>query len=292
MHRFLVLTLNGVTSGSVYALLALALVLIWRATRVVNFAQGAMAMFTTYVALSLLDRGWSYWAAFAAALGTGLLLGAVIERVLVRPVESAPPLNVVILTLGLLLFLEALAPMLWGGQIRSFPAPFSVAGIRVGHGQIPLSRFDLFALLAILAVMALLVALFRLTTVGLRMRAAAFQPEVARLLGVRVGRMLTLGWALASLVGSLAGLLIAPTLLLYPSSMDQVLVYGFTGAVLGGLDSPVGAVLGGLAMGLALSYAGGYVSSDVESIGGLLILVAVLMVRPRGLFSRGGARQV
>lgn len=292
MHRFLVLTLNGITSGSIYALLALALVLIWRATRVVNFAQGAMAMFTTYVALSLLDRGWSYWAAFAAALASGLLLGAVVERLLVRPVESAPPLNVVILTLGLLLFLEALAPMLWGGQIRSFPAPFSVAGIRVGHGQIPLSRFDLFALLAILTVMALLVALFRLTNLGLRMRAAAFQPEVSRLLGVRVGRMLTLGWALASLVGSLAGLLIAPTLLLYPSSMDQVLVYGFTGAVLGGLDSPVGAVLGGLVMGLALSYAGGYVSSDVESIGGLLILVAVLMVRPQGLFSRGGARQV
>ncbi len=292
MHRFLVLTLDGITSGSIYAALALALVLIWRATRVVNFAQGAMAMFTTYVALSLLDRGWSYWAAFALALLTGLLLGALVERVLVRPVESAPPLNVVILTLGLLLFLEALAPMIWGGQIRSFPPAFSVAGIRAGHGQIPLSRFDLFTLLAIMAVMGLLVALFRLTDLGLRMRAAAFQPEVSRLLGVRVGRMLTLGWALASLVGSLAGLLVAPTLLLYPSSMDSVLVFGFTGAVLGGLDSPVGAVLGGLVMGLALSYAGGYLSSDVESIGGLLILVAVLMVRPRGLFSRDTARQV
>jgi len=292
VHRFLVLTLDGITSGSIYAALALALVLIWRATRVVNFAQGAMAMFTTYVALSLLDRGWSYWAAFALALLTGLLLGALVERVLVRPVESAPPLNVVILTLGLLLFLEALAPMIWGGQIRSFPPAFSVAGIRAGHGQIPLSRFDLFTLQAIMAVMGLLVALFRLTDLGLRMRAAAFQPEVSRLLGVRVGRMLTLGWALASLVGSLAGLLVAPTLLLYPSSMDSVLVFGFTGAVLGGLDSPVGAVLGGLVMGLALSYAGGYLSSDVESIGGLLILVAVLMVRPRGLFSRDTARQV
>jgi len=292
VHRFLVLTLDGITSGSIYALLALALVLIWRATRVVNFAQGAMAMFTTYVALSLLDRGWNYWAAFAGALLFGLLLGAVIERVLVRPVESAPPLNVVILTLGLLLFLEALAPMIWGGQIRSFPPAFSVAGIRAGHGQIPLSRFDLFTLLAIMTVMGLLVALFRLTDLGLRMRAAAFQPEVSRLLGVRVGRMLTLGWALASLVGSLAGLLIAPTLLLYPSSMDSVLVFGFTGAVLGGLDSPAGAVLGGLVMGLALSYAGGYISSDVESIGGLLILVAVLMVRPRGLFSRATTRQV
>jgi branched-chain amino acid transport system permease protein len=292
VHRFLVLTLNGLTTGSIYAALALSLVLIWRATRVVNFAQGAMAMFTTYVALSLVDRGWSYWAAFAVALATGLALGAVVERVLIRPVESAPPLNVVILALGLLLLLEALAPMIWGGQIRSFPPPFSVAGIRVGGSQIALSRFDLFTLGAIVAVMVLLVVLFRFTAIGLRMRAAAFQPEVSQLLGVRVGRMLTLGWALASLVGSLAGLLIAPTLLLYPNSMDAVLVFGFTGAVLGGLESPAGAVIGGLAMGLALSYVGGYVSSDIETIGGLLILVAVLMVRPQGLFSRAGARQV
>jgi len=292
VHRFVVLTLNGVTTGAIYAALALSLVLIWRATRVVNFAQGAMAMFTTYVALSLLDRGWSYWTAFAVALASGVAIGAVAERVLVRRVESAPPLNIVILTLGLLLFLEAIAPMLWGGQIRSFPPPFSVAGIRVGNSQIAVSRFDLFTLGALVAVMALLVALFRLTNLGLRMRASAFQPEVSRLLGIRVGRMLTLGWALASLVGSLAGLLIAPTLLLYPNSMDSVLVFGFTGAVLGGLDSPPGAVVGGLVMGLALSYVGGYLSSDVETVGGLLILVAVLMVRPQGLFSRAGTRQV
>ena len=134
--------------------------------------------------------------------------------------------------------------------------------------------------------------LFRFTSVGLRMRAAAFQPEVARLLGVRVGRMLTLGWALAAVVGALAGLLIAPTLLLYPTYMDQVLVFGFTGAILGGLDSPPGAVVGGLAMGFALSYVGGYFGSDLESVGALVILVAVLMVRPRGLFAWRVQREV
>jgi branched-chain amino acid transport system permease protein len=292
VQRFIVLTLNGLTEGSIYAAMALALVMIWRATQVINFAQGAMAMFTTYVALFILDRGAPYWLAFAVALACGLVLGAVVERVLVRPVESAPPLNVVILTLGVLLVLEALAPMLFGGQIRSFPAAFSIVGIRLGSLQIPFSPFDLFILLSVLALMVLLLVLFQGTNLGLQMRASAFNAEVSRLLGVRVGRMLTLGWALAALVGALAGLLIAPSLLLYPTYMDQVLVFGFTGAILGGLDSPPGAVVGGLAMGFALSYVGGYFGSDLETVGALVILIAILMVRPRGLFAWRVQRQV
>jgi len=292
VHRFVVLTLNGLTTGSIYAAMALSLILIWRATRVVNFAQGAMAMFTTYIALGAIHRGASYWVAFAVALGSGFVMGAVVERTLVRRVESGPQLNAVILTLGLLLVLEAAAPMIWGGQIRSFPAAFSIVGVHLGNSQIALSRFDIFTLASILGTMALLVALFRLTPIGLRMRAAAFQPEVARLLGVRVGRTLSLGWALASLVGSLAGLLIAPSLLLSPNSMDGVLVFGFVGAVLGGLESPAGGVVGGLLMGLALSYVGGYLGADIQTVGGLVILVAVLMVRPRGLFGSMVARKV
>lgn len=285
MQRFFVLTLNGLTEGSIYAAMALALVMIWRATQVVNFAQGAMAMFTTYLALFSLEHGAPYWAAFIVALVSGFLLGAVVERVFVRPVEGAPPLNVVILTLGILLFLEALAPMLFGGQIRSFPAAFSIVGIQVGSLHIPFSRFDLFALGCVLVLMVLLLLLFQRTDLGLRMRAAAFNAEVSRLLGIRVGRLLTLGWALASLVGALAGVLIAPSLLLYPTFMDQVLVFGFTGAILGGLDSPPGAVIGGLGMGFALSYVGGYLGADLETVGALVILIAVLMVRPRGLFT-------
>jgi branched-chain amino acid transport system permease protein len=292
MSRFFVLTLNGLTQGAIYAAMALALVMIWRATKVINFAQGAMAMFTTYLALFAIDHGAPYWAGFLVALLSGLLLGGIVERVIVRPVESAPPLNVVILTLGLLLFLEALAPMAFGGQIRSFPPAFSIVGLHLGNSQVPFSPFDVFTLGAVLAVMALLLLLFQKTDLGLRMRASAFNPEVSRLLGIRVGRMLTLGWALASLVGALAGVLIAPTLLLYPTFMDDVLVFGFTGAVLGGLDSAPGAVVGGLLMGFALSYVGGYFGSDLETVGALVILIAVLMVRPRGLFSLQRVRQV
>jgi len=292
VQRFVVLTLNGLTEGSIYAAMALALVMIWRATQVVNFAQGAMAMFTTYLALFSLEHGAAYWLAFVIALGCGFALGAVVERVLVRPVETKPPLNVVILTLGLLLVLEALAPMLFGGQIRSFPAAFSIVGLRLGSLQVPFSGFDLFTLVSVLVVMGLLLLLFQRTDLGLRMRAAAFNPEVSRLLGIRVGRMLTLGWALASVVGALAGLLIAPSLLLYPTYMDQVLVFGFTGAILGGLDSPPGAVVGGLVMGFALSYVGGYLGSDLETVGALVILIAVLMVRPRGLLAWRAQRVV
>jgi branched-chain amino acid transport system permease protein len=182
--------------------------------------------------------------------------------------------------------------MAFGGQIRSFPPAFSIVGLHLGNSQVPFSPFDVFTLGAVLAVMALLLLLFQKTDLGLRMRASAFNPEVSRLLGIRVGRMLTLGWALASLVGALAGVLIAPTLLLYPTFMDDVLVFGFTGAVLGGLDSAPGAVVGGLLMGFALSYVGGYFGSDLETVGALVILIAVLMVRPRGLFSLQRVRQV
>lgn len=285
MQRFVVLTLDGLTQGAIYAAMALALVLIWRATRAINYAQGAMAMLTTYIALAAISRGAPYWGAFALALACGLVIGMVVERVLVRPVESSQPLNLIILTLGLLLGIEAIAPMIFGGKIRSFPPAFSIVGLPAGSGRLPLAPFDLFVIGSVVAVTVLLYVLFQHTSLGLRMRASAFQPETARLLGVRVGRMLTVGWALAALVGSLAGLLVAPSLLLYPSFMDQVLVFGFTGAILGGLDSPPGAVLGGLGIGFALSYVGGYLGSDLEALGGLAILVAVLMLRPQGLFS-------
>ena len=292
MHRFLDLTLTGVTSGFVYAALALSLVLIWRATRVLNFAQGAMAMFTTYIAVSIVDRGDSYWVALIVALAAGFVIGGLAERVLVRRVEQGPPLNAVILTLGLFVFLEALAPMIWGGQTRSFPTHFSNIGFELGTSRIDLSPFDLFTLGAIVVVMIGLVVLFRYTDVGLRMRAAAFAPDVSRLLGVNAGRMLTLGWALAAMVGALSGVLIAPVVLLSANFMDAVLVFGFTAAILGGLDSPVGAVVGGIGVGLSLTYVGGYVSPDLETVGALVLLIAVLMVRPEGLFASTRRRQV
>jgi branched-chain amino acid transport system permease protein len=291
MSYFVVLTLTGIAAGMIYAALALALVLIWRATRIVNFAQGAMAMTTTYIALAVIQRTDNYWLGFVVALAAGLVLGAVAERLLVRWVEVGPPLNAVILTLGLLLVLEAVVPMIWGAQIRSFPAPYSISATQIGDVFIALSPFNLFTIAVVLVVMVAMFVLFRFTGVGLRMRAAAFAPDVARLLGVRVGRLLTLGWALATLTGALAGMLVAPTLLLYPSNMDAILVYGFTAAVLGGLDSPIGALVGGLGIGLALSYIGGYLGGDLEAIGALLILIAILMVRPQGIFVHGAERR-
>ncbi len=291
MQTFVILTVDGVTNGFIYAMVALALVMIWRATRVINYAQGAMGMFTTYVALFAITHGVAYWLAFVVALAGGFLLGAGLERVVVRPIESRPSLNIVILTLGLLIFLEALAPMLFGGQVKSFPAPFSRIDLSIGSTRLFVSPFDIFVVSAVLLAMVVLLLFFQRTTIGLRMRAAAFGPEIARLLGVRVGRMLTLGWGLAAMLGALAGVLIAPAIFLYPNNMDELLVFGFTGAILGGLDSPVGAVIGALVVGLALSYVGGYMGSDLETIGGLVILIAVLMVRPQGLFAARRQRE-
>jgi branched-chain amino acid transport system permease protein len=290
--KFIDLTLNGVSTGAIYAAVALALVLIWRATRIVNFAQGGMLMFTTFIASAVINSTGSYWLGFAVALACGLVLGALVERVLIRPVESAPPLNAVIVALGLLILLQAGAGMIWGNSPRSFPAAFSIRGYSVGGTRLLFAPNDTFIVLVVVGVALALAVLFRSTAVGLRMRAAAFEPEVARLLGVRVGRTLTLGWALAALVGSLAGLLVAPSVFVGPNNFDPILIFGFTAAVLGGLDSPLGAVIGGLVLGLALSYVSGYEGSSMVTFSAFVILVAVLMVRPNGLFSVAQGRRV
>jgi branched-chain amino acid transport system permease protein len=292
MQRFFDLTLNGIANGAIYAAVALSLVLIWRATRILNFAQAGMLMFTTFVAWALIDRGAPYWVGFLAALAGGLVLGAVVERVVIRPVEGAPPLNAIIVTLGLLILLEAIAGMIWGGNPKSFPPAFSIRGYSIGGHHVLFSPFDLFTVLVVAALMALLVVLFRRTSLGLQMRAAAFAPEVSRLLGVRVARMFTAGWALASLAGSLAGLLVAPAVFVAPTNFDPVLVFGFTAAVLGGLESPPGALVGGVILGLALSYVSGYLGAETVTLGALVILVAVLMVRPNGLFAHERERRV
>jgi branched-chain amino acid transport system permease protein len=292
MTRFIDLTLNGISTGAIYALVALALVLTWRATRIVNFAQGGMLMITTFIASSVIASSGSYWLGFAVALVCGLLLGAVVERGLMRRVEGGPPLNAVIVALGLLILLQALAGMIWGNTPRSFPPAFSIRGYDVGGTRVLFAPNNTFTVLVVVAVTAALAVLFRGTALGLKMRASAFGPEVARMLGVRVGRMFTLGWALAALVGSLAGLLVAPEVFVGPNQFDPILIFGFTAAVLGGLDSPVGAVVGGVLLGLALSYVSGYEGSSLVTLASLVILIAVLMIRPRGLFSSAQERRV
>ncbi|HCU96444.1 MAG TPA: branched-chain amino acid ABC transporter permease [Actinobacteria bacterium] len=292
MREFIQFTLGGISFGMVYAAIALSLVLIWRGTRILNYAQGAMAMLTAYVAFTVIGHTGSYWAGFAAALAAGLVLGAVIERTVIRPVESKPPLNAVVVTIGLLVFLEGLAGLIYGGQYRSFPAAFSITGLHAGSVPLGISRNDVFVAGAVLAAALALAALFRYTSAGLRLRASAFNAYAARLLGVRVGRMLTLGWALAGLIGALAGVLVSPATFLYPASMDSIFVLGFTAAVIGGLDSPAGAVAGGLILGVALNYVGGYLGSNLETIFGLAALIVVLMIRPSGIFAASAGRQV
>jgi branched-chain amino acid transport system permease protein len=292
MRLFVNITLGGVAEGLIFASVALALVLIFRATNIVNFAQGAMAMLTTFIAFSVLGKGVGYWPAFVVALACGLLLGGAVQLVLIKPVQAKPPLNAVIVTFGLLILLEGVAGAIWGNTNRSFPAPFSQQGLVVGKTSIAFSHFDVFIVVAVLALLVLVAGLFRFTTLGLRMRATAFAPEAARLLGVRVDRLLTLGWALAAVAGALAGVLVAPTSVFSPNYMDLILVYAFTAAVLGGLDSPVGAVVGGLITGLALAYVGGYLGGALEPIGALVLLIVVLMLRPEGIFARPTARRV
>ena len=285
MERFLQVVVDGIADGSVYAALALALVLIFRSTGVVNFAQGEMAMFATFLAWALADAGLPLGLALAGALALAFLGGMLVERVLVRPVEGGPPLNLVIVTLGLFIVVNAAAGWIWGFDLRDFPRlfPGGVASI----GGVSLSIESLGIIGVLLVVVGLLWLLFTHTPIGLAMRAAAQDPASARLVGVPVGRMLMLGWGLASLLGAVAGVLVAHRLFLDTNLMAGVLVYSFAGAALGGFDSPIGAVVGSWIIGVTEALAGTYVDaigSDLKVLVPLAIIFAVLLVRPAGLF--------
>ncbi len=294
MQEFVEFTLGGVSDGVIYAAIGLSLVLIWRATRVLNYAQGGMAMFTAYIALIVINATGNYWLGFIVALAAGLIMGGVVERVVIRPTAGKPPLNAVIVTIGLLILIEGLAGIIYGSKNRSFPTPYSIVGAKIGSFDLGegSSPSAIFTAVAVLAAAGLLAVLFRYTAVGLRMRASAFSGTVAQLMGVRVGRITTLGWALAGLIGALAGMLVTPQTFLYPNSMDSIFVLGFTAAVIGGLDSPGGAIVGGLILGVLLSYVTGYVGSNLPELAGLALLVLVLMFRPSGLFASTATRQV
>jgi branched-chain amino acid transport system permease protein len=292
VQQFLNVTLNGIVLGAVFAAFALTLVLIFRATRIINFGQGAMAMFSTYLALEMIQNGYSYWIALLVALVSGFVIGGLVERVIVRPVEGGPEINAVIVTLGVFVGFIALASLLFGNQLEAFPSAFSLDGLSVGDLEVGITPNDLFKLAAVAIALALLVALFRFTDLGLQLRASAFGQEVARLLGVRVGWMLTLGWALAGLFGALAGVLIASGAPVSPNFMDGVVVFGFVSAVLGGLDSFVGAIVGGMVLGLTNAYVNGYVDPALSTLAALAILIVVLLLKPGGLFSSSVARKV
>ena len=275
---------SGLALGGVYAIMALALVMIFQATSLVNFAQGEMAMFSTYVAWDLMQRGWSYGAAFAFAVVASFLGGVVIERVIVRPFANAPILASVIVFLGLSFIFNALAGFTYGYSVQSFDSPFE--GISWLRSKF-FSPHELGATAVSLLVLVLVFAFFQLTPLGLAMRAAAQNPVSARLCGVRVGRMLALGWGLAAAIGAIAGMMAAPIIYLDPNMMGGVLLYAFAGAVLGGIDNPFGAVIGGFAVGIAETLLGAYVvGQEVKLTVALVIIVGVLVARPSGLFGR------
>jgi branched-chain amino acid transport system permease protein len=293
MAQFLQQVVSGLASGAIYASLALALVLIYRATDVINFAQGEMATFTTYVAWSLMNHGLSYWPAFVLTLGIAFAGGVAVERVVIRPVERKAEIVVVIVTIGLLLALNALTGWIWGADVKAFDSPFPNDTWEIRGVVVSIQDVGTFGVC--LATVLGLWAFFRFTSVGLAMRASAINPQASRLLAVRVGWMLALGWGLAAVLGAVAGMMAAPTVFLDPSMMLVVLIYAFAAAVLGGIDSPVGAVIGGLLLGVTINLLSAYVDfvgSELRLPTALAILLVVLTIRPQGLLGHRTVRRV
>jgi len=293
MQELFQLVVSGLAQGGIFASLALALVLIYNAMGLVNFAQGEMAMFATFIAFTLISRGVSYWIAFPVTLVLAFGGGVAIQRLVIRPVERAPVLTLVIITLGMATLINGLAGVLFGYLPRAFDSPFppssvGLFGVYIGYQDLGVIGMSGLVLLAVYL-------LLQHTTVGLTMRAAAHHPEASRLLGVSVSWMLALGWGLAAAVGAVSGIMVAPVLLLEPNMMQTTIIYAFAAAVLGGIESPLGAVVGGLMVGVTVNLAGVYlpfVGGDLQLAVALAIIVAVLVIKPNGLFGRASGRRV
>jgi len=286
MELFLQQVLAGLATGGIYACMALSVVMIYQAIDHLNFAQGEMAMFSTFIAWQLIRWGLPYWVAFAATTALSFVGGIAIERVLFRPIHNAPVLSSLVAFIALFSILNSGAGYIWDYTIKTFPTPFGTAPL-LGNGLLDSHQAGMIGVT--IGMLGLLYLFFRGTRLGLAMRAAAANPESARLVGIRVGWMTALGWGMAAAIGAVAGMLIAPIVFLEPNMMLGVLLYGFAGAVLGGLTSPGGAVFGGFAVGIIENLAGSfipYVGRELKLTIALVLIVAVLMVRPSGLFGR------
>src|SRR5262245_34797295 len=293
MEIFIQQVVSGLATGGIYASLALALVMIYQATDVVNFAQGEMAMFSTYLAWSMLQAGVPYWLAFFGTLLIAFIGGLLIERVVIRPVENAPILAIVIVTLGLLVILNSTAGWIYSYIQKPFPSPFPSQPINIGY--IVFGTHDVGEIGVTLVILSLLFLFFRFTTLGLAMRAAAQDPVSSRLCGIRVSWMLALGWGLAAAFGAVAGMMIAPIVFLDPNMMGGIQIYAFAAATVGGLTSPLGAVIGGFLVGVTENLVGTYVSfigTELKLTVALAMIIIVLLVRPSGLFGRTSVRRV
>lgn len=289
MRNLIGTLLIGLTLGSIYSLMALALVLVWRSTRVVNFAQAGQAIVTTYIAYEIVTRTGVFWLAVLFAVAAGALIGAGVEyflmRTLFRHVDEGPvaALAPVIATLGLLGVIRSIVGMIWGNDFRSFYSPVSTDNFVFAGESIPFSPLNVLIILSTVVVMIIFSIIFQRTDLGLSLRAAAFQPEIARLAGIRVGPIRTLGWVFAGVAGAIAGVLVTPTTILSPNSLDLLLVFGFVAAVIGGLESLPGAVLGGLVLGLGVSFVLNYVGTSLVFPSIFIVLIISLIVRPNGL---------
>jgi len=284
MEQALHQILDGLATGGIYASLALALVMIYQATHLVNFAQGEMAMFSTYIAWTLINAGMGYWPAFALTVAIAFVFGVLIERIIVRPVENAPVLAVVVVFIALLVILNSLAGWIYTYTIKTFPSPFPKDPVLGIHYMSP---HEMGAIAVTLVVLLLVFLFFRFTPLGLAMRAAAQNPVSSRLVGIRVGWMLALGWGLAAAIGSVAGMMIAPVVYLDPNMMSGILLYAFAAALLGGIDNPGGAVLGGFIVGVLENLLGAFViGNELKLAVALVLIIAVLLIKPSGFFGR------
>ncbi|WP_321819873.1 MULTISPECIES: branched-chain amino acid ABC transporter permease [unclassified Burkholderia] len=284
MESFVQQLVTGLSTGGIYACLALALVMIYQATHQVNFAQGEMAMFSTFIAWALIQAGVPYWGAFFVTIVLSFAMGAALEFIVIRPLHKAPELSVVVVFIGLMVIFHSMAGWLFGSQIKAFPSPFPKDA---WFGSALMSAHQVGTIFVALCIVAALFTFFRFTTLGLAMRAAAQNPGSSRLLGIRVGRMLMLGWGLAGAIGAVAGMMVAPVVFLDPGMMSGVLIYAFAGALIGGIDNPVGAVIGGFLVGVLENLIGTYVvGTELKLSVALVLIVVVLIVRPAGLLGR------
>jgi len=284
METFLHQVFSGLATGGIYASIALALVMIYQATHHINFAQGEMAMFATYISWSMINAGMPYWAAFFITIVIAFVAGVLIERIVVRPVENSPVISVVIVFIGLLVIINSCAGWIFTYTIKSFPSPFPATP---PFGSNLVSFHELGSMAITLGLLTALFLFFRFTPLGLAMRAAAQNPVSSRLVGIRVGWMLALGWGLAAAIGSVAGMMVAPIVFLDPNMMSGILLYGFAGALLGGIDNPWGAVAGGFIVGVLENIAGAYiVGTELKLTVALVVIIVTLVIKPGGLFGR------
>jgi len=297
MNQFITAVLTSLSSGAIYALMSISLVLVWRSTRVINFAQAGQAVLTTYIGYELTVRSGSYWIGLISAVLAGAIVGGIIDRFFMRPifkrVKSGPIVMIapVVATLGLLGLIQAVIGFIWGFTYQSIEAPVSTDGYNLFGTVIAFSPFNLIVLAVATIAMILLTLLFQKTNIGLALRASAFSPEIARLSGIKVDMVRTLGWAIAGSAGGMAGMLYVPGSFLHPNSMDVLLVFGFVAAVIGGLDSLFGAVAGAMILGFAINFATSYISYKLVFTTAFGLLILVLLIKPNGLFSSNKGRK-